>query len=163
MRCRSATKHYGTSATHWWQSAGRLIQRAPVTLVLVDCVRLGIICRKTDATTALIFDRAYVDFIHLGVLNDDGVFWVTRSKESLCFRVVKRLPKGADKRILSDELVVLEVRLLVNVTRERQASACLSLLFCTQRSRRSQRFLRILRDRVKLGTGRVRTTLIFPL
>ena len=41
------------------------------------------------------------------MLNDDGVFWVTRSKESLCFRVVKRLPKATDKRILSDELVVL--------------------------------------------------------
>jgi len=42
------------------------------------------------------------------VLNGDGVFWVTRSKESLCFRVVKKLPKATDKRILSDELVVLK-------------------------------------------------------
>ena len=42
------------------------------------------------------------------MLNEDGVFWVTRSKESLCFRVVKRLPKATDKRILSDELVVLK-------------------------------------------------------
>jgi hypothetical protein len=38
----------------------------------------------------------------------NGVFWVTRSKESLCFRVVKKLPKATDKRILSDELVVLK-------------------------------------------------------
>jgi len=51
---------------------------------------------------------ADVDFIHLSVLNGDGVFWVTRSKESLCFRVVKKLPKATDKRILSDELVVLK-------------------------------------------------------
>jgi IS4 transposase len=51
---------------------------------------------------------AYVDFVHLGSLNTDGVFWVTRSKESLCFRVVKKLPKPTDKRILSDELVVLK-------------------------------------------------------
>ena len=50
----------------------------------------------------------YVDFIHLGVLNEHGVFWVTRSKGSLCFRVVKRLPKATDKRILSDELVRLK-------------------------------------------------------
>jgi IS4 transposase len=42
------------------------------------------------------------------VLNDDGVFWVTRSKESLSFRVVKKLPEAADKRILRDELVVLK-------------------------------------------------------
>ena len=33
---------------------------------------------------------------------------MTRSKESLCFRVVKRLVKATDKRILSDELVVLK-------------------------------------------------------
>ena len=52
-------KHYGTLATHWWLSAGHLIQPAPVTLVPVDCVRLGIICRKTDATTAL---RSYRNF-----------------------------------------------------------------------------------------------------
>jgi hypothetical protein len=30
---------------------------------------------------------------------------VCAGKESLCFRVVKRLPKATDKRILSDELV----------------------------------------------------------
>ena len=34
--------------------------------------------------------------------------WISRSKESLCFRVVKKLPKPTDKRILSDELVVLK-------------------------------------------------------
>ena len=48
-----------------------------------------------------------IDFVHLDVLTEDGVFWVTRGKESLCFRVVKRLPKRTHKRILSDELVVL--------------------------------------------------------
>jgi hypothetical protein len=46
--------------------------------------------------------------VHLSALKDDGVFWVTRSKESLSFRVVKKLPKAADKRILRDELVVLK-------------------------------------------------------
>ncbi len=64
--------------------------------------------RRSQTGRDRIFDRAYVDFIHLGVLNGDGVFWVTRSKESLCFRVVKKLPKATDKRILRDELVVLK-------------------------------------------------------
>src|SRR6202022_4615831 len=44
----------------------------------------------------------------LCALNDNGVFWVTRSKESLSFRVVKNLPKAADKPILRDELGVLK-------------------------------------------------------
>jgi hypothetical protein len=44
----------------------------------------------------------------MDALNDDGVFWVTRSKESLSFRVVKKLAKAADRGILRDELVVLK-------------------------------------------------------
>jgi hypothetical protein len=73
-----------------------------------DSIRAAEVCAGVKPGEIVIFDRAYVDFIHLGVLNGDGVFWVTRSKESLCFKVVKRLPKGIDKRILSDELVVLK-------------------------------------------------------
>jgi hypothetical protein len=73
-----------------------------------DSIRAAEVCAGVKPGEIVIFDRAYVDFIHLGVLNGDGVFWVTRSKESLCFRVVKRLPKATDKRILSDELVVLK-------------------------------------------------------
>jgi Transposase DDE domain/Domain of unknown function (DUF4372) len=73
-----------------------------------DSIRAAEVCAGVKPGEIVIFDRAYVDFIHLGVLNGDGVFWVTRSKESLCFRVVKKLSKATDKRILSDELVVLK-------------------------------------------------------
>ncbi len=73
-----------------------------------DSIRAAEVCAGVKPGEIVIFDRAYVDFIHLGVLNGEGVFWVTRSKESLCFRVVKNLPKPTDKRILSDELVVLK-------------------------------------------------------
>ena len=54
-----------------------------------DSIRAAEVCAGVKPGEIVIFDRAYVDFIHLGVLNGDGVFWVTRSKESLCFRVVK--------------------------------------------------------------------------
>jgi hypothetical protein len=73
-----------------------------------DSIRAAEVCAGVKPGEIVIFDRAYVDFIHLGVLNGDGVFWVTRSKESLCFRVVKKLPKATDKRILNDELVRLK-------------------------------------------------------
>jgi len=73
-----------------------------------DSIRAAEVCAGVKPGEIVIFDRAYVDFVYLGVLNDDGVSWVTRSKESLCFRVIKRLPKGTDKRILSNELVVLK-------------------------------------------------------
>src|SRR6201981_1025396 len=73
-----------------------------------DSIRAAEVCAGVKPGEIVIFDRAYVDFVHLSALNDDGVFWVTRSKESLCFRVVKKLPKAADRRILGDELVVLK-------------------------------------------------------
>ena len=73
-----------------------------------DSIRAAEVCAGVKPGEIVIFDRAYVDFIHLGVLNGDKVFWVTRSKESLCFRVVKKLPKATDKRILNDELVMLK-------------------------------------------------------
>jgi hypothetical protein len=73
-----------------------------------DSIRAAEVCAGVKPGEIVIFDRAYVDFIHLGVLNGDGVFWVTRSKEALCFRVVKKLPKATDKRILNDELVRLK-------------------------------------------------------
>ena len=73
-----------------------------------DSIHAAEVCAGVKPGEIIIFDRAYVDFIHLGVLNGDGVFWVTRSKETLCFRVIKKLPKATDKRILNDELVVLK-------------------------------------------------------
>jgi hypothetical protein len=36
------------------------------------------------------------------------VFFVTRAKDNLACRVKKRLPRGSDKRILRDELIVLK-------------------------------------------------------
>jgi hypothetical protein len=61
-----------------------------------DSIRAAELCAGVKAGEIIIFDRAYVDFVHLGVLNEEGVYWVTRSKESLCLSVVKRLPKGTD-------------------------------------------------------------------
>jgi Transposase DDE domain len=73
-----------------------------------DSIRAAELCAGVKPGEIVIFDRAYVDFVHLGVLNEESIFWVTRSKESLSFKLVKRRPKGTDKRILCDELVVLK-------------------------------------------------------
>jgi hypothetical protein len=37
-----------------------------------------------------------------------GIFWVTRAKDNLAFRVKKRLPRPGIPRILEDELIVLK-------------------------------------------------------
>jgi hypothetical protein len=74
---------------------------------VADRIRAAEVCGGVKPGEIVIFDRAYVDFIHLGVLNGDGVFWVTRSKESVCFRVVKKLPVATDKRILNEASILL--------------------------------------------------------
>src|ERR1700747_2293541 len=73
-----------------------------------DSIRAAEVCAGVKSGEIVIFDRAYVDFVHLSALNGDGVFWVTRSKETLCFRVIKKLPKATDKRIFSADFVVLK-------------------------------------------------------
>jgi hypothetical protein len=84
-----------------------LLPRFVESAKAADNIRAAEVYAGVKSGEIVIFDRAYVDFVHLCALNDDGVFLVTRSKESLSFRVVKKLAKAANKRILRDELEVL--------------------------------------------------------
>ena len=67
------------------------------------------VCAGLRAGEIVLFDRAYVDFAHLAELAERGVFWVTRAKESHQFRVVKRLLRRPEGRILRDDSAVLKV------------------------------------------------------
>lgn len=73
-----------------------------------DSVRAPELCAGLRRGEIALFDRAYVHFAHLWALTGRGVFWVTRAKENLVFKVKTRLPKHADPRILRDDLVVLK-------------------------------------------------------
>ena len=71
-----------------------------------DAKRSRELCAGIRAGEIVVFDKAYVDFAHLFDLLQRGVFWVTRAKENMAYRVLKALPvpKG---NILRDELIVL--------------------------------------------------------
>ncbi len=73
-----------------------------------DPKRAREVCAGIRAGEIVVFDRAYVDFDHLFDLFLRGVFWVTRTKTSLSFRVVKRRKVPAGSKILADEEVVLK-------------------------------------------------------
>jgi hypothetical protein len=73
-----------------------------------DNTRAKELCAGLSEGEIVIFDKAYVDFVHLWMLVSRGVFFVTRAKDNMACQVMKQLPKGADRRILKDELVVLE-------------------------------------------------------
>lgn len=54
------------------------------------------LCANLKDGEIALFDKAYVDFSHLYLLNRRGVFWVTRSKDNMQYRTVgqHREPKG---------------------------------------------------------------------
>src|SRR5262249_50744915 len=73
-----------------------------------DAPKAPRLCAALRAGEIVIFDRAYFDLIHLNDLNQRGVWWIMRAKETLNVRVVKRLQRPRRKGyILRDDLVEL--------------------------------------------------------
>jgi hypothetical protein len=74
-----------------------------------DGKRARELCAGVRAGEIVVFDKAYVDFSHLHDLLQRGIFWVTRAKDDLTYKVLKKMPKCKDERILQDELIELKV------------------------------------------------------
>jgi len=80
--------------------------------VVVDSARQSELSRVREVCAGLsrgeivLFDKGYHWFSHFWELTTRGVFFVTRAREDLRFRIKKRLSGGADPRILADDLVV---------------------------------------------------------
>jgi hypothetical protein len=72
-----------------------------------DNVRARELCAGVRAGEIVIFDKAYLDFLHLADLAMRAIFWVTRAKENLEYRVVRKLQWGRVGNILADDLIVL--------------------------------------------------------
>lgn len=73
-----------------------------------DAKRAREVCAGIKAGEIVIFDKAYVDFGHLADLTLRLVFWVTRAKDNLSYKVVKCVQKKPKGKILRDELIVLK-------------------------------------------------------
>ena len=72
-----------------------------------DAKRARELCAAIKAGEIVIFDKAYVDFAHLAELCMRMVFWVTRAKDNLRFKVVRRYQHTAVGKILRDDLIRL--------------------------------------------------------
>lgn len=73
-----------------------------------DAKRAREVCAGVQAGEIVVFDKAYVDFEHLADLSMRGVFWVTRAKDNLNFRVTRKFQEGACGKILRDDLIQLQ-------------------------------------------------------
>lgn len=72
-----------------------------------DNTRAPAMCAELKAGEIAIFDKAFLAFAHLWQLTQRGVFWVTRSKENLDYRVVERRLRRPQGDILRDDLIGL--------------------------------------------------------
>lgn len=73
-----------------------------------DSKRARELCAHISEGEIAIFDKAYVDFPHLGDLDRRGIYWVTRAKENMAYDVIKKLSTKAKPKILKDEIIVLQ-------------------------------------------------------
>lgn len=69
--------------------------------------RAAELCAGLKDGEIAIFDKAYVAFGHLWQLSQRGVFWVSRPKDNLDYRVSRKLLKKPHGKILRDDLIVL--------------------------------------------------------
>jgi len=72
-----------------------------------DNKRAQEVCAGIQAGEIVVFDKAYVDFEHLHHLDKRQVFWVTRAKDNMNCRVVKRLQRKPKGNILRDDIIEL--------------------------------------------------------
>jgi hypothetical protein len=72
-----------------------------------DSTKAHELCAGLKAGEIAVFDMAYIDYAHLYGLTERGVFWVSRVKESMNLRCVKRLLKKPSGRILRDDIVLV--------------------------------------------------------
>ena len=72
-----------------------------------DAKRAREVCAAIRAGEIVLFDKAYVDFAHLFDLLERGVFWVTRARDNMQFKVVKRRIKKPAGKILCDDEIIL--------------------------------------------------------
>ena len=73
-----------------------------------DNERARELCAHLRPGEIVVFDKAYVDFLHLLRLDQWGIFWVTRAKENMAYTVVEKRPLAEDSKILRDEVIVLK-------------------------------------------------------
>ena len=74
-----------------------------------DDTRAVDLCASLQDGEIALFDKAYVNFKHLYLLTERGVYWVTRAKDNMKYKVRKRLIRKPEGNIIKDELIYLTV------------------------------------------------------
>jgi hypothetical protein len=73
-----------------------------------DNKRAREVCATIEPGEIVVFDKAYVDFEHLLDLDVRDVWWVTRAKDNMTFRVVERHQTKGHENIIKDQIIELQ-------------------------------------------------------
>lgn len=73
-----------------------------------DAKKAWEVCAGLLAGEIVIFDKAYVDLMHLFDMFKRHVNWVTRAKDHMKFRVVRRYQRGRVGNIIRDDVVQMK-------------------------------------------------------
>ncbi len=77
------------------------------TAALTDNKKAWAVCSVLQSGEIVVFDKAYVDFTHLNDLDERGVCWVSRAKENMKFRTLRKLHSTTHGKVLRDEIIEL--------------------------------------------------------
>lgn len=69
-----------------------------------DAVKGRILCNQLQDGEMVIFDKAYVDYQHLFELMNRGIFWISRAKTNMAYKVCRRLGKKCGNIIRDVEI-----------------------------------------------------------
>lgn len=72
-----------------------------------DNARAMQLCAGLQAGEIAVFDKAYVHFANLFNLSGRGIFWVTRAKDNLRYRVCRKNLKRPEGNIIRDDEITL--------------------------------------------------------
>lgn len=72
-----------------------------------DVSRASELCAGLKAGEIVLFDKGYIHFGHLKALSERGVFWVTRAKDNMKVRCVRKLQRKRKGKVLRDDVIQL--------------------------------------------------------
>jgi len=82
-----------------------------------DAVNARGLCAPLQAGEIVIFDKAYVDFMHLFELCSRGIAWVTRAKDNMSHEIVRKMRVTCPGVILDAEIKLIGIRSRKNYPR----------------------------------------------
>jgi hypothetical protein len=65
------------------------------------------VCAVLQDGEIVVFDKAYLDVAHLNDLDERGVMWVSRAKDNMQYRTIKKLSTTSHGSVLRDEIIEL--------------------------------------------------------